>query len=129
MNWQKRLRDMAIAGGLAGGAAYGYTACFWGNGCNGNSDPCCGDPGGAACQAEQACESNPTEACCIGDHQNRVAFAQGPCEDAGFGFVGTGGSSSSGGTGGSSSSGGTGGSSSSGGTGGAGGVPADAGDG
>jgi hypothetical protein len=97
MNWQRRLRDIAIAGGLVGGAAYGITACYGIPACNASPDPCCGDPGGAACQAEQACAAKPTQACCVGDQLNESSEAQGPCRDAGFGPFETSSSSSSGG--------------------------------
>ncbi len=59
MTWQKRLRDIALAGG-----AVAMSGCF-GTPCgNGNPDPCiCGRPSEsaenrAACDAQTACEAS-----------------------------------------------------------------------
>jgi len=92
MSWQRRFRDIAIAGGLAACATHGLGAsCVGTPACDTNPDPCCvcykGDTGGyggagcvdqsadstpaadggtmpVTCASELACAAMPTAACC-----------------------------------------------------------------
>lgn len=63
MGWRQRLLEIALAGGLAAGAA-GCPSGFNPPACNASPDPCCSDPHGAACQSRDACEVHPTATCC-----------------------------------------------------------------
>jgi hypothetical protein len=111
MGWQRRFRDLAIAGGLAACATHGLGAsCAGDPACDENPDPCCvcyqGDTGGyggagcvdqsggatvatdggvvaLTCANELACAAKPTAACCALYDQYQAGYAA--CADAGFG--------------------------------------------
>lgn len=63
MSWQRRLAELAAAGGLALTSA-GCPAVIPGGTCNANPDPCCSQPDGPACTAQMACIAQPTVTCC-----------------------------------------------------------------
>ena len=81
MSWQRHLVELVAAGGLA---VLGCATGVQGNPdsgsnpdsggdpdsgggtprCNGNPDPCCLDPTGSSCLAQQACAASPNACCC-----------------------------------------------------------------
>jgi len=63
MSWQRRLAELAAAGGLAV-ATTGCPAVIPGGTCNANPDPCCSQPDGPACMAQMACIAAPNVTCC-----------------------------------------------------------------
>ncbi len=75
-DWKSRLRDIAALGGLALATTQG--SCGVPN-CNANPDPCCQDPGGAACKAVEACTASPNQACCYMLNTTNYALYQA-CE-------------------------------------------------
>jgi hypothetical protein len=108
MSWQRRFRDLVIAGCLAACATHGLgTSCAGDPTCDENPDPCCvcyqGDTGGyggagcvdqggdaadggigpLSCANELACAAKPTAACCAVYDPYQAGYAA--CADAGFG--------------------------------------------
>lgn len=71
MSWQRRLVELAVAGGLAwscGGSSFQPPVC------NASPDPCCGDDTTAVCQAYRACQAKVTAQCCAEAAWYRFSF-------------------------------------------------------
>ncbi len=76
MSWRARLAEIAIAGGMVSGCGSGIP----GGSCNANPDPCCPQPDGPACQAQLACEAEPTVSCCFHDQSFTASCMAPKCD-------------------------------------------------